>query len=521
MLSNWVRYARGAALGIVLVAAATAGASAQTLKLGVTRGALSVDPHFSSTLPIYEQTGNVFEPLVRFDADNNIVPVLAESWEQIDETTLDFKIRENVFWHDGQPLTAADVAFTYERARDVPNSPSPLTNYLRQITETEVIDDHTLRVYTDGPAPTLLNFLVSVLIVSEHIGADSTTEDYHTGAAMVGTGPYKFVSWSVNDNVIIEKNPDYWGEEALWDRVEIYAMTNDATRIAALLAGDIDVAMGIPPQDVEQLRNDDRVSIFGRPANRIAYMPLDTRDLALDTGNLTGPNGERLTENPLADPRVREALKIAIDTDAIVERVYRGLAISTGQYLQPHMFGYMHDLEKWQYDEARARELLEEAGWADNFKINLTTSESSFRLAVESVQAIAQFWNRAGAITEVTIVPHPVLLELRANHRLPVFIAAWTNPAGRAEDVYLNILNSRPNHPYDNPEVNRLILEGLQILDDEERLAQFLEAGRIAMEDGIVIPLWSASEMFATRKGLVYEARGDGLMMVHHVHLEQ
>ncbi|MYZ47668.1 ABC transporter substrate-binding protein [Propylenella binzhouense] len=519
-----------AAVGLAVSIGLTAPALAVDLTVGATRGTPSIDPHFQSSIVNYEHNINIFEPLVRFNNNNKIEPWLAESWKVVDDTTWEFKIRPNVKWHDGSPLTAEDIAFTYKRAQNVPNSPSPLTNYLRQIKETQVVDDHTLRVITKGPAPTLLNFLVSVLIVSKKHGENATTEDYHTGKAMIGTGPYTFESWSPNDRMVMVRNEDYWGPKPPWDKLTYLGMPNDASRIAAVLSGDIDVALSLPPTDVERLKKDSRVNVYDRPANRLVFMAVDVNPEALDSGKITGPNGEKLTENPLANKKVRQALELSINLDAFVDRVYRGLALATGQYLQEDMFGYIPGLDKWQYDEAKAKQLLEESGWAGKFKLTLATSDSAFRLSIPAVQALAQSWSRIGVPTDVTIMPHPVFLQERNDRKLPIYLASWTNPAGRAEDLYLPILHSRDPKAgfgtlnmarYSNPKVDKLIEEGLTTMDDAKREALFVEAGRIAMDDAVMVPLWMPSEAVATRKGITYDMRADGLNFVQNIKPEK
>jgi peptide/nickel transport system substrate-binding protein len=522
---NWKLLASGVAASCMLMLQA----NAAELRIGMTRGTSSIDPHFQSSIVNYEHNITVFEPLVRFNSENKIEPWLAESWRVVNDTTWEFKIRPGVKWHDGSPLTAEDIAFTYERARSVPNSPSPLTNYLGQVKETKVIDPQTLQIVTDGPAPTLLNFLVSVLIVSKKHGEGATTEDYNNRKATIGTGPYKLVSWSPNDRMVVEKNPSYWGKSAPWDKVTFLGMPNSASRIAAVLSGDIQVAAAVPPQDIERLEKNKGVSIFGRPANRLVFMALDVHPDALETGRITGPNGEKLEKNPLADKRVREAMKLAINLDAFVNRVYRGQAAASGQYLQSGMFGYIEDLPKWKPDEEKAKQLLKESGWEGKFKVTLASSDSAFALSVPSVQAIAQTWSRIGIPTDVTVTPHPVFLEQRNDRKLPVYLAAWTNPAGRAEDLYLPILHSRDASAgfgtlnmsrYSNPEVDALIEEGLAVMDDAKREQLFIKAGKLAMEDQVMIPLWSPSETYVTRKGVTFEARRDGLLMIDNIRPE-
>lgn len=413
------------------IAASTA--SAESIKIGIIRGNPSVDPHFTTSVVSYEVNSSMFEPLVRISNDGKMGPWLAKSWRVVDDTTWEFKLQDGVKWHDGRPFTGEDVAFTYTRARSVPKSPSSYANYLRPVKEVKVIDPSTIHVITNGPAPALLNSLVSVLIVSKHAGDNATTDDYQSGKAMIGTGPYKFASWIPNDTVVVERNQNYWGSnKPAWDKVTYVAMPNPATRVAALRSRDIDVALSVPPQDVATLKNDQRVDVFGGAPNRMIFLATDAADRALDTGMVTGPNGEKLDKNPLADVKVRNAMRLAIDMEAIKSKIYLGLAKHTGQLVHEHMFGYNPEMGgTWKPDPAKAKQLLQEFGWAGKFKLNIATSDTNFPLAVSLVQALAQLWTQVGIPTTVTSLQESVFLQQRNEGKIPLYPTGWSNPWGR------------------------------------------------------------------------------------------
>jgi peptide/nickel transport system substrate-binding protein len=513
------------ALGVAAALAATP-VGAADLKIGIIRGNMSIDPHFTTSVVVYEVNSSMFEPLVRRSNDGKMGPWLAESWKVIDDTTWEFKLRPGIKWSDGEPFTADDVAFTYSRAGNVPKSPSSYARYLRPIKEVQVIDPLTLRIITDGPQPVLLNGLTSVLIVSRHAGENATTEDYFSGKAMVGTGPYKFVSWTPNDTVTVERNPNYWGDKPAWDHVSYIGMPNSASRVAALRAGDIDVALSVPPPDVPALKADPKFSVFGGAPNRMIFVAINAHPEAVDTGMITGPNGEKLDKNPLADEKVRNALRLAIDTDAIKDKIYGGLALPTGQLLHDDMFGYIPGMGPWKADPAKARELLKESGWAGKFKMTVASSDTNFPLAIETVQALAQEWTQIGVPTEVAAYQESVFLGKRNKGELPIYPTGWSNPSGTAEDILPAVIHTRDTKVgwgatnqanYSNPEVDKLIEEGMTTMDDAKREDLFRQAGKIAYDEAGIIPLFSPFEMHAVRKGIIYKPRNDAYTLIYNI----
>ena len=173
--------------------------------------------------------------------DSDLRHDLAVSWTPTDSTTWEFKLRPGVTWQDGQPFTSADVAFSYGRAGNVPGSAATFAGYLRTIASIETPDPLTVIIHTKGPAPSLPRDLASVHIVSRHIGEHATSADYDSGKAVIGTGPYRFVSYTPGDKVVASRNDAYWDGKAPWDKVTFHYIPNGAARTAALLAGDADV----------------------------------------------------------------------------------------------------------------------------------------------------------------------------------------------------------------------------------------------------------------------------------------
>ena len=222
----------------------------RTLNVGVGSAFTSLDPHFHNLTPNNLVASYIFSPLVEFDPSFRPAPALAKSWTAVSDTVWEFKLRPGVLWSDGSPFTADDVVFTFGRVPHVPNSPTSFADAVKPVTQIEVVDPTTIRLHTAEPQPLLPYLLTQVLIVSRKYGEGATTEDYNTGKAAVGTGPYKLASAVIGDHVAFRRNENWWGSEPTWDVVNYRVIANNAARTAALKAGDVDVIDQVPTGDV-------------------------------------------------------------------------------------------------------------------------------------------------------------------------------------------------------------------------------------------------------------------------------
>jgi peptide/nickel transport system substrate-binding protein len=242
-----------AALATTMLAM-TASASATTLTVGLSAEPTSVDPHYHNLGPNNALAKHIFGTLVEQDAQQLLGPGLAESWEALDDTTWEIKLREGVAFSNGDPFTARDVVYTVCRIPHVPDAPSPFTLYTSSIAGMEIVDDHTLHISTDGPAPLLPNHLSTFNIISasvsgaeeevtfdvegcDGLGETPTSDLFNDPDFAIGTGPYLLGSYVRGDRIVLQRNPDYWGEEPAWDEIVLRPITNPGARVAALLAG--------------------------------------------------------------------------------------------------------------------------------------------------------------------------------------------------------------------------------------------------------------------------------------------
>ena len=273
----------GAAFAAALLLTASTATLAQTLTIGVRSGPESIDPHFTATGTHAEALKHVFDTLVWSGDDLSLEPRLATSWKAIDATTWEFKLRPGVKFHDGSPFTAADVKFSVERI-PVVSGPNPTTIYIRRVKEVKVIDDLTVHVVTDGPAPNLPNDFIRLFVVSSKAAAgltkETANEAFNSGKASVGTGPYRFVSWTPKDQMVIERFDGFWGGKEPWEKVVRREIPNDAARVAQLKAGQLDLIVRVPASDVPTLERDAKLRVIKADTVYVFNVELDMREKA-------------------------------------------------------------------------------------------------------------------------------------------------------------------------------------------------------------------------------------------------
>jgi len=492
-------------------------ASAADLSIGISTDNSAMDPHFHNLTPNIMVTAHMFESLVAFDPEQKPGPGLAVSWKTIDPLTWEFELRKGVKWHDGSDFTAEDVKFTMERIPTVPNSPSSFSIYIRQIKEVIVKGPHTVQFKTDAPYPLMPNELAAVPIISKKNGTGATTEDYNSGKATIGTGPYKLVEWKRGDRVIFEKNSSYWGGAEPWDKVTIRYLTNDAARVAALLAGDVQVIDVVPTADIAKLKQNKDVALATAISNRLIYLHMD-QHRQTNSPFVTDKAGKPLEKNPLLDRRVRQAMSRALNREAIVSRVMEGQAIAAGQLLPESFFGTSKNLPVEKFDPEGAKKLLAEAGYPDGFGITLHTPNNRYVNDEQTAQAVAQMLTRVGIATKVDAMPSNIFFSRGSKLEFSFLLAGWGAGSGEVSSPLKSLLGSfdakkgyGPSNRgrYSNAELDAMIDKALATVDDAERAALLAKASEMGVRDYGVLPLHYNVNTWGTRAGLTYTPRTD------------
>ncbi len=506
----------------LLAAAAATPALAQSpagpaLTIAIGAPVTSMDPHFFNASFNSAIASHIFDRLTERTADARLVPGLAESWRLVSDTVWEFKLRAGVTWHDGRAFTADDVAFTIERAPNVPNSPGGFGVFLRAITRVEILDPLTIRLHSARPHPSMPSDLGFIAIIARHAASGATTEDFNSGRATIGTGPYRFVSFRAGDRIELVRNDAYWRGPEPWARVSTRMITNDSARLAAVLAGDVDVIDQVPSADLARLRRDARVTIAEAPSLRLIFLAPDFSRQE-NPVFVTDNDGRPLATNPLRDLRVRRALSLAIDRTALAARVMEGTARPAGQWLPPGTFSFNPEVPVPPYEPEAARRLLAEAGFPQGFRLALHTPNDRYPNDSRTCQAVAQMWTRVGIRTEVVALPWAAFPARAARQEFAMHLIGWGSSAADSFGALMNVVGSFDrerrlgavnHHRYSNPAMDALVERALVTTDDATREAMLRDAVRMAAEDVGVIPLYNLINVWACRPGFRMEARMD------------
>ena len=500
---------------------------AADLSVGLSADVTSMDPHYHNLTPNNNVAEHVFETLVTKDAQSRLKPALAESWRAIDDLTWEFKLRRGVRFHDGGEFTAQDVVFSLDRVPNVPNSPSSFATYSKQIAEKIVVDPYTIRFKTATPYPLMPNDMSTIFIISARAAKGTTTagaatEDFNSGKATIGTGPFRFVRYAKGDRIEFTRNEAYWGVKPAWDKVTLRIITADPARVAALLAGDVRAIENVPTADIARVAKSSDLTLYRTVSHRVMYLHLDSnRDRS---PFVTDKAGKPLEKNPLKDVRVRRAISKAINRQALVERVMEGAAVSTGQLMPEGMFGYTNALKTEAYDVEGAKKLLAEAGYPDGFGLTLHAPNDRYVNDEQIAQAIAQLLARAGIAAKIEAMPSSIYFTRASKLEFSLMLVGWASDTAEASSplkALLATFNSEKGMGatnrgrYSNAKMDSVLTQALAIVDDSKRERMLQQATEIAMGDLGIIPLYHQHNLWATRKGVAYAPRTDERTLAH------
>ncbi|MDB5828818.1 MAG: periplasmic dipeptide transport protein [Variovorax sp.] len=517
MITKFSRW-RGGFTALVFSALACAGlaANAADFKIATSGEVTSMDPHYGNIFPNNNIMEQVFETLVTRDPDSRLIPGLATSWKVVDPTTWEFTLRKGVKFHDGSDFTADDVVYSLQRPATLVSSPAPFTTYTKAITGIEAAGTDKVRVKTASPYPLLPNDLSALYIVSKKATTDVKTPEFDQGKGMVGTGPFKFVSFARGDRVELARNDAYWGTKAPWDKATIRIITNDASRIAALLSGEVDAIENVPSADYAKLKTNAQFNVFQKVSHRTIMFMLDSnRDVS---PFVTDKDGKPLATNPLKDPRVRLAISKAINRQAISDRVMEGLSLPTGNLVPPSIFGYAPDVKVEPYDPAGAKKLLAEAGYPDGFGLTIQAPNNRFVNDSRITQAVAQMLTQVGIRSKVDAMPFSVYVGRASKLEFSMVMLGWGATSAEASSPMRALMATFNKDKgmgaynwgrYSNPKFDTLLDEALQTLDEKKREGMLQDMIRILHADTAVVPIHQQATSWATRKGLSYIPRTD------------
>ncbi|WP_375465467.1 ABC transporter substrate-binding protein [uncultured Methylobacterium sp.] len=514
-----------AALGLLATAAA-----ARDLRIGLAAEATSIDPHFHNLGPNNSLRRHIFEGLVTTDAAMNVVAGLAVAWTARDETTWEFKLRPGVTFSDGSPFTADDVLYTVCRVPLVENSPSSFATYVRPFESVTAPDPLTVVIRTATPLPLLPTNLTALGMLSAKasgatgpvsfakggcsgMGTPPKSTDFGNPAVALGTGPYRLKDYVRGTQVVLSRNPAYWGAAPAFDTVVMKPIVSTGPRVAALLAGDADLIENPAIQDLPRIEAAGFTVAKGL-SNRIIYVHLDQ----FDGPGWKTPTIRGTDRNPLLDKRVREALSKAIDRKAIVERVMGGVAQAAGELLPYPLSGTTKDFPVVPYDPKAAKDLLAQAGYPNGFEITLGTPNDRYINDEKIAQAVAQMWSRIGVKTGIDAATASTFFTRRNGFAFSAYLAGWGADSGEMSNSLNSLLlcfdpesgrGFTNRGRYCSREVDRLTIEAMRTLDAGRREDLLRQASALAMQDYPLLPLHFEVTPWATVKGLRYTPRID------------
>jgi peptide/nickel transport system substrate-binding protein len=441
---------------------------------------------------------HVFDHLAARDLKSGKVgPGLALSWRTVDETTWEVKLRQKVKFHDGSPFTARDVKASFDRVLDEKNKLTARGNHTK-IKSVEVVDDYTVRFKTDGPYPLFAERLSALVMQSEKVMKEKGHEWMQENP--VGTGPYKLVKWSKKQEHLLVRNDDYWGPKPTFKYVRVRIIPEQATQIAELMSGGVDVIKAVPPDQMDVINKSGAARTSTSPILRTSFLQLD--------------QAGRTGKNPFQDKRVRQAANLAVDMDAIIKHVLNGLGDRTATTINPMAFGYDPSLKPYKQDAAAAKKLLAEAGYPSGFEVGFLTTAPIVEPALpQTSEAISADLAKVGIKTKKRYVGEvgPYVNLVRDGKADPMFEWSWGYYSiFDADAILYDVMRcGEPYSYYCNPALDDLIVQGRSTLDQKKRAEVYIRAQKLAYEDAAYLFKWGLRGVWGISNRIEYEAPRD------------
>lgn len=505
---------RAGAVGVAVLAAAASMAQAEGKSVTI---GLTSDPSHLYPLAGEELSSNImyyhlYDPLVKRAGDLSFGPGLAESWENVDETTWRFNLRDGVSFHNGNAFTASDVVFTVEKARE-----SIRPDLVANIASITAVDDATVEITTPKPYAVLPNDLAELLILDEEY--TTATGDTDMDLKPMGTGPYMLDQWIKEEKLVLKAFDGYWAGAPKIKEVTFRPITNPATRTAALLTGEVDVIQDLAVRDVDRVKKEGGFSVITRPSLLNVVLAMDMRE---ESPTIEG-------KNPMTDQRVRAAIAQAIDVDAINKIVMNGLATPSDQYVPSSHIGHVDGMnfrEMYPLDIDGAKALMAEAGYADGFTMTLDATNNRYVNDAQIAQALASMLAKINIDLQLNIMPKSNFWGyIRVPTENSSFImSGWDVPSGDAGSMYGALFYSRGKKDgygqvnrgsYSNAEMDALVDQADSTPKIEERDALLQQATKILMADVPMIPLHYEQDIYAARDGVMLEPRVDKFLWAY------
>jgi peptide/nickel transport system substrate-binding protein len=503
---------------LIAGAAATGTAQAEVLRWAAQNDILTLDPHSQNHATTNAILMHSYEGLTRYNAKFEVEPALATKWTMISPTQVRFELRKGVKFADGSPFTADDVIFSFGRIKQPQGT---MGIYVAGIADIKKIDDHTVDFMLSGPTPLLLRNIIDFRIMSKAWSEKNRTtnvqdykakEDNYASRNVNGTGSYKITGWTPDQRVTMVQNKDWWDKATNNVTEVIYTpVKSDPTRVAALLSGGVDMLTDLPVQDVARLRQDPKLKIVDGHEVRTIYIALDQFSDELKYSDVKG-------KNPFKDKRVREALSIAIDREAIKRNTMRGLSIPAGIMVAPGVNGNSPDIDvPAKVDAERAKKLLADAGYPNGFEFQLNCPNNRYVNDEEICQNLVGMWARVGVRTKLAAESMATFIQKVQNFDTSAYLLGWGVATFDAQYTLQSLIRTRTSGADGNFNFNRISDPKLDALVDAmktetdvaKRNALIREALVLTRDEVLNIPLHHQLRPWAMKKGVTTMHRAD------------
>ncbi|NIS59641.1 MAG: hypothetical protein GTO13_02725, partial [Proteobacteria bacterium] len=462
---------------------------ASSIVIGVDTPPRTMNPHGSDADANLQVMANIFDGLLQRKApDGRLVPALAERYEHPDLLTWKLYLRKGVKFHNGNPFTAEDVKFSFERLSNP--DVSEFVNTGKSIASIEVIDDYTVLIKTKEPIPWFANNLHQLYIMDKE--STEARDPGEVATKPIGTGAYKMVEWVKGSYAKFVANEDYWEGAPPIKNVELRPIVESSTRFAALASGQVELVSGVPVELYEKVVKDKKLEVVRIPARRSIFLAL---------GNKSG--------TPMADIRVRKAMYMAINEDEIIEKIMRGHASPAAQIPDPPTIGYNPTLKRLPYDPEMAKKLLKEAGYEKGFEVTLSGPNDRYIMDEQIAEAAAKYLAKVGIKAKLDVKPKSIFFDEVARGELEFYLIGWFDGTFDMGRTYFKLAHTRGGAygglngtNFSDPDIDALLESTADIVDQAKRKKVLQDLNKMAMVDKITwIPLHYQVDIYAVQKG--------------------
>jgi peptide/nickel transport system substrate-binding protein len=491
-------------------------ADARAVKWARSGDALTLDPHAQNEGPTHNLLHLMYEPLILRDRTGKLLPTLALSWQirEDDPTLWEFKLRQGVKFHNGSAFNADDVVFSLTRALQ---PTSDMKGLLTSVDSVSKVDDYTVLIKTKGPNPLLPSYLTNMYMMDKEWAEANNTVTVQDYKAKVdnfsvrnanGTGPYALVSREQDVKTVLKRNDAYWGKSEFpvgVTEITYLVIKSDATRVAAMVSGEVDFVQDVPVQDIERLEKSGNLKVNLGPENRTIFLGMDVASPELKTSNVKG-------KNPFADKRVRQAVNMAIDREAIKRAVMRGQSVPAGVIAPPFVNGYTKELDALpKVDVDKAKAMLAEAGYPDGFQVTLNCPNDRYINDEGICQAATAMLAKIGV--KVNLVaqpkgPHFTLIQ-KNPPETEFFLLGWGVPTYDSHYIFSFLYHTRSGKDgtwnathYSNQEVDKKIQSLTGEVNAGKRNAIIADIWKTLADDTVYIALHHQTLAYAMKRDL-------------------